>query len=527
MAVALGVAATFLLWLMPQVSQGQAPVEPVIDTSAQVEALQCLTCHATLGATTKPGLIFNHGNHLVVSCSGCHYEMPHQEGKTLSVPMEVCFTCHGVQHGPAGELATSQCEKCHTSSFELRPANHVKDWAKKPHADYGKKNGVNDCMMCHSAPKDCDECHVKESVKVGKMPAAYQSVIVDAISTPSVKIYPDKPTSMSQCAYCHPDLDSLSGYMNERLVFAHATHLQRNVDCTVCHTEFPHKPDEIQRPDMLSCYRCHGLVHAGQGTVAGEECEKCHPAEFNLIPPDHTEDFIKSKHKRKATTSPEYCAMCHEEPFCVACHTGKKAKEGGPVKPVLPADHKKADWLGRHGGLYLAGAGACGSCHDDPSCKRCHQTVMPHATDWLMTHATAGNVNSDDCNICHTDRTTCQECHHDTVKRAQLIEKNCTPCHEEMAGDPATGIQIKGFAEHAVHFNVEESKGEPYVCDDCHVGFGSTTAQAAVNTQGLKQAGHDVRLCYGCHGALDYRNVLVAPYPGASLCLRCHTNLNI
>jgi len=58
------------------------------------------------------------------------------------------------------------------------------------------------------------------------------------------------------------------------------------------------------------------------------------------------------------------------------------------------------------------------------------------------------------------------------------------------------------------------------------VGFTTVTA-ATHNQDALKQAGHDVRLCYGCHGALDYRNVQIAPYPGASLCVRCHTDLNI
>ena len=218
--------------------------------------------------------------------------------------------------------------------------------------------------------------------------------------------------------------------------------------------------------------------------------------------------------------------MCHQEPFCVACHTGKKAKQGGPAKPVIPADHKKANWLAKHGGRYLSGVGACGSCHDDPSCKRCHKTVMPHPTAWLTSHATAGRLDSNDCNVCHIDRSSCQECHHNTVKRAQLVEANCTPCHREMKRKPPTSIKQKSFAEHAVHFNVAESKGEPYVCDDCHIGF-STTTQAATHTESLKQAGHDVRLCYGCHGSLDYRNVQIAPYPGASLCLRCHSDLNI
>jgi hypothetical protein len=522
LAVAIVAAAAFLLWLMPQVGRGQSPEQTIIDTAAEVEAAQCASCHVELGAAKRPGLIFNHGNHLVVSCAGCHYEMPHKNGTTYSVPMEVCFTCHGLQHGPVGELATAECTKCHTKSFTLRPQNHTKDWAARPHATAGKRSGVNDCMMCHKAAKDCDVCHVKENVDVGPMPPTYQSIIIEKPKTDGVKIYPSQPPSMSQCVYCHPDLDN---FKPGRLIFAHGTHLERNYKCTVCHSQFAHSPEQIQRPDMLSCYRCHGLVHAGQGLVATEACDKCHPPKFGLKPADHTKAFVKGTHKKRAGKEGEYCAMCHQSTFCVACHQGKKAAEGGPKKPVIPADHRKADWRSKHGGLFLAREGACGSCHDDPSCKRCHKTIMPHPTNWLTGHAQAGKLDSKDCNVCHIDRSSCQECHHGTVKRAQLIEKNCVPCHAEMRQKPATGIKNKGFAEHAVHFDVAKKKGEPYVCDDCHIGFATSTAGS--HTDSLKQAGHDVRLCYGCHGYLDYRNVQIAPYPGVQLCLRCHSNLNI
>ena len=521
LAVTFAVAAAFLLWLAPQVGQGQAPQQAVIDTASEVEASQCSPCHVDLGTASRPGLIFNHGNHLMVSCSACHYEMPHQAGTTAFVPMQACYTCHGVQHGPQGELATSECLRCHTESFELRPKDHVEDWAKKPHAEAGKKSGVNECMMCHQAPKDCDECHKELDVDVGPMPATYVSVIIEEPKPPSIKIDPSGTTSMSQCAYCHPDPDD---FKPGKLIFTHSLHLERSYDCTVCHPDFAHNPEQIERPDMLSCYRCHGMVHAASGLVASEDCAKCHPPEFELKPADHTKAFVKGTHKKRATVQGEYCAMCHQSQFCVDCHTGKNAATGGPTEPVIPKDHKKADWIGKHGGLYLAGAGACGSCHDDPSCKRCHETVMPHPTDWLTGHAKAGRLDSEDCNVCHTDRTACQECHHAVVERAELIEKNCTPCHPEMKQKPATAIKNKGFAEHAVHFDVAKKKGEPYVCDDCHISF--TTVTQATHTT-LKGAGHDVRLCYGCHGALDYRNVQIAPYPGAQLCLRCHTNLNI
>jgi predicted CXXCH cytochrome family protein len=92
-----------------------------------------------------------------------------------------------------------------------------------------------------------------------------------------------------------------------------------------------------------------------------------------------------------------------------------------------------------------------------------------------------------------------------------------------MKQKPGTAIQNKAFAEHAVHFDVAKKKGAAYKCDDCHVDFG--TSQAAQTVE--KQQGHDLRLCYSCHGSLDYQNRLIAPYPGAELCRRCHSKLNI
>ena len=147
---------------------------------------------------------------------------------------------------------------------------------------------------------------------------------------------------------------------------------------------------------------------------------------------------------------------------------------------------------------------------------------MPHPPNWIKNHKPEPGVSTADCNICHTNRGTCQNCHHQRVQDADLVAANCVGCHPEMAQQPPTSIQNKGFAEHAVHFNVAKKKGRPYKCYQCHVDFGSTTSdQAAEQSQG-----HDTRLCYGCHGNLDPNGVLVAPYQGAQLCQRCHTNAN-
>lgn len=494
----------------------------VIDTSANVDPTQCAPCHLDLGKVNQPGLIFSHGNHLMVSCDGCHSRMPHRNGVTESVPMETCFACHGVQHGPQGELATSECRKCHTPSFDLVPADHKPQdkFSGQPHADLAKRTGLNGCMMCHTASKDCNPCHTKQNVKTAALPDAYVNLVTERAKGPSIKIYPTGKTNMSQCVYCHPDLDAI---IPGRLIFAHAQHLVRGYKCETCHPTFGHTANGPAVPDMQSCYRCHGLIHQGQGVVATDKCDRCHPPGFKLEPANHTKEFIQGDHKVRAAADPAYCAMCHQTEFCIACHQGKSTSPNAPKQPVIPKDHQNAKWLTQHGKLFIAQKGDCGACHDDASCKQCHKTVMPHPPNWIQNHRPEPGVSTQDCNICHTDRTECQNCHHQGVRTAELVAKNCVGCHPEMLQQPPTSIQNKGFAEHAVHFNVAKTKGRPYRCYECHVSFGTSAQSQQIELQ----QGHDLRLCYQCHGQVDALNNLIAPYKGAELCLKCHKDLGL
>lgn len=280
---------------------------------------------------------------------------------------------------------------------------------------------------------------------------------------------------------------------------------------------------------MPACYQCHGLTHASLGLVATEKCADCHPKDFALKPVDHTRSFVKSEHKVSANESPQMCAMCHQVSFCTGCHQGEPARPGGPARrQVIPADHRTTAFKDLHGKNYLSQKGACGSCHDSASCKPCHTTPMPHPADWTSMHPLAEQLDSQDCKVCHTERQRCQECHHKALRGAQLVERNCVTCHPSMTTKPATAIKNAAIAEHAVHFVVAERQGKPYRCEQCHVGFGIEPVRA-VGVQPLAQLdkGHDLRSCYECHGALDYKNKLVAPYAGNSLCVRCHSNLNL
>ncbi len=492
-----------------------------IDLTAEVRASNCAACHARIAESRSPGLIFSHGAHLTVACTSCHVRPAHEAGNTYSPPMQTCFACHGLVHGPQGILATGTCEDCHTPAFELRPATHVETWAEEPHALAVERGGTNECMLCHDARLDCDSCHRELGLDTAPVPPVYLRTIPVPEPRPSVTVDPTGEATMGQCVFCHPDIDAGE---QPGLIFTHGVHIARDYRCQACHESFPHSPDGTVIPDMLSCYRCHSLQHAAQGEVATEECLACHTADFELMPADHTPAFIAREHAEPANEKIIECTMCHASSLCSECHRGERVlADGSTSEQIVPDDHLTPEWMQEHGAGFLGGEGACSICHTSASCERCHQTPMPHPTDWLARHA-ANGYPSDDCKVCHTDRASCQECHHQGLRSTELLQPNCVDCHEEMRTEPPTDIQNMALVTHAVHFEVEERVGRPYICDDCHVGF--TIARVRdVGVHQFETQAHDLRICYDCHGALDLRNIQIAPWPGSQLCRRCHTDM--
>lgn len=506
-------------------------VNPLGASSAEPRALvmgaptskdACAPCHPSIGASRNPDVIFDHGAHILVECTACHPTAVHAGGSTDVPTMDRCFACHGLIHGPAGELASAECLDCHPASFKLKPESHVATWAAEPHAKASRKDGVNRCMMCHDAPKDCDECHRTTAPAVPPMPTRYMSTLPEPSAEPTVTIDLDAPVSLGQCVFCHPDIDD---FQVTGLVFGHEPHMERGYRCVTCHPVFPHGQAGTDRPPMRPCYRCHGLYHDGQGDVASGECAVCHTKDFDLLPADHTKPFLSGEHKDPAKTDPAQCSQCHRSSECIDCHNGVGAlADGRKATKVIPADHRRPEWSSEHGTQYLEQKGSCSVCHTSKSCQQCHQTTMPHPATWLTDHAKGNGSLAKDCDVCHSDRETCQDCHHSAVRSQALVRENCVRCHEEMKTTPPTDIKVAGLAEHAVHFDVaKKNNGEPYYCDQCHIGFGFTGVHVVNPATGP----HDMRICYECHGALDIRNIRIAPWPGSELCRRCHRDMNL
>lgn len=506
---------------------GQAPFE----VTGGVDAAQCASCHQRIAGARNPDLIFNHGFHLLIACEDCHWEYPHKPDQTIRPSMESCFNCHGLSHGSQGVFAQGGCRTCHPASFDKRPADHTRAWAGKPHVSAAKAD-MNRCSLCHQQPF-CEACHRRKGVPLSAhVLRPYVSYLPEVTTSQPVSIDPDAPVGAGQCVPCHANFDRfrVRGFEKDRLIFAHEAHLSRGFSCRVCHPRFPHRPDGIDRPPMRICYDCHGVIHGKQGLVASTDCGLCHPKAFDLMPRDHRPQgrWLLS-HGKPAKQDLEYCQMCHDSGFCEPCHLGKKplpasvaakakaqgivAASGPSAGKVLPKDHRSQQWRTRHGEMFMKLDGSCSPCHSGGFCYRCHKTGMPHPPNWLQKHSAKG-VGREDCNVCHQDRSTCQQCHHGGIVGGRLVPESCVKCHPEAAVTPYTAIRSKGMIVHAAHWR------KKYRCLQCHIGFEPELRPVD------RAHSYSFDLCRECHGALDRnRQVIAEPRVGVELCRKCHPNL--
>src|SRR5680860_369422 len=132
------------------------------------------------------------------------------------------------------------------------------------------------------------------------------------------------------CTDCHSNFNQFlatSTVLTKN--FSHALHLNKGFKCEDCHVVPTHQPDKIVKPAMQACFVCHNQEPGG---IAPGACTTCHPADFPLVPANHTAGgwlpgpnpglvkTVSAKHGPLATEDRSYCDMCHAASFCDACH---------------------------------------------------------------------------------------------------------------------------------------------------------------------------------------------------------------
>ncbi len=345
---------------------------------------KCLFCHANIADTENYAgeIIFTHGYHIRMECSSCHTEFPHGQEGTERPTMRGCFACHGLLHGPSGELASGKCEDCHRTRRErLRPAFHKWDWAEKPHVKPGETQLQTRCMMCHDG-KWCDDCHEEDFID-WKPKEAY-------IFDPG-----------DGCLACHGNENLLklsAGTMKSFQVSGVDRSAHAKVTCVQCHVDFKYEegPDRTKLWTVnasLACQDCHehkevaaeyaSSVHGQklmQGDLESASCGSCHGGHYILR--------LDNAAAQAALHGAAYrvCARCHKEHY-----------------------DSYDDYY--HGAAYKRGA------LDAPACWDCHG-----AHDVLPSSDPSSTVSQ------QRMADTCGECHKGsaesfTLKAGDLIHK--------------------------------------------------------------------------------------------------------
>lgn len=268
---------------------------------------------------------------------------------------------------------------------------------------------------------------------------------------------------LSSCGACHK---GHSGKANEpvarvqipppNLKFSHAAHAAQGMACVQCHGEVGEVAlaSRAQLPRMRACLTCHkgeGPALPGTSQAPSGACATCHLtrggkmitqfASGSLEPPawlggaEHDPDWLR-RHASVAGNDSRFCANCHSESSCAACHDGR----------VRPRNVHPNDFLSMHPVAARQNDASCTSCHRQQSfCLSCHQRAGVTQSGAFGNAAGRGRVHPPKAVWTDGPRTSrhhaweaqrnlnaCASCH---------VERDCVLCH----GTAGVGARASGL----------------------------------------------------------------------------------
>jgi len=173
------------------------------------------------------------------------------------------------------------------------------------------------------------------------------------------------------------------------------------------------------------------------------DCNECHLEEG--VRPNHQAGW-NVDHRLKAVKGESNCAVCHDQSFCLDCHTG------GGIDADLGTSNYRSDYVPRshrsdfrelHPIQASRDPASCERCHDVQFCSDCHRKFQPeelqfqsHRRSWSDLEASPGTPHST------FSDSQCQTCHPNSVLPAKVwstahareARRNlaaCESCHPE------------------------------------------------------------------------------------------------
>lgn len=331
----------------------------------------------------------------------------------------------------------------------------------------------------------------------------FENVFAEIQGTP---VYQDACTKT-----CHANIANTKNYDN-KIIFSHAYH--QLIDCSSCHPRFPHRTDaKIDRPDMKTCWNCHGLEHGPMGLLAADACEKCHlePRTRDQRPAFHKEvlDWAGKGHVEPSNKELNTkCMMCHTQQDCDSCHINTYVS----WKPESWDYNSGEGCQACHGSTGLSKASATGrksftvagiekSVHQDITCQECHKDYNYVAGQEGMTNSWQVNVGTA-CAECHAKQEDTRlkapvdeyydSTHADQVKKGNYESATCGSCHGGhfiYTTTTATGAARMHASAYRTCARCKQH-GEDY-----------TTYNDYYHGAAYKKGAVDAPSCWQCHGA--------------------------
>ncbi|RJQ32840.1 MAG: hypothetical protein C4562_02150 [Actinobacteria bacterium] len=221
---------------------------------------------------------------------------------------------------------------CHSQKAD------VLSWEKSSHANVT-------CYACHMQPGLLNMFYMK--AKDGVL-GGYYEVSGNYHKPINGESEYAKELPSVVCERCH-NMANRSVTSTEGIIINHKVHLDKNINCTICHNRVAHKRapeffkvaynEKVHRTyedfmEMEGCFRCHASKKKQKLSELSEEIEEngweeappaciaCHPKNWEKLPVGHTTGWRKN-HKIEANKNINACykVECHtKESLCNDCH---------------------------------------------------------------------------------------------------------------------------------------------------------------------------------------------------------------
>lgn len=342
-------------------------------------------------------------------------------------------------------------------------------------------------------------------VFAGVMALASSAAAEDAVTTAAdeqLTVTVGGMVFAEKCDPCHGNIAETKNFASS-IIFKHGYH--QLVQCSACHSRFPHRPEGTERPSMKSCFNCHGLRHGPMGLIATDECSKCHlePRSSDTKPTFHNEtpDWAGKGHVAPSEKSLNtQCMMCHDGPFCDDCHVAEDINWIPATGYYYDSQEGCQSCHGSDTLVKTAGGvpksfqvvGVMESAHQDQTCQQCH---VDFAYEDRESPSKLWNVNAGlSCGSCkdHKDQNAAYEksIHAEELEKGNMTSATCGSCH----GGHYIQRLDSAVASSALHASAYR------VCARCHKKE-YLTYDDYYHGAAYKRGAPDAPACWECHGA--------------------------